>query len=78
MDVEGNEGEALRGAEKTIRKDHPPMMISAYHRSEDLFALPLEIEELSGGGYKYYLRHHPYIPAWETNYYLVPKEPESF
>ena len=71
MDVEGNEAEALKGSAQTIRRCHPPLMISAYHRSEDLFALPLLTEELSGGGYRYYLRHHPYIPAWETNFYGV-------
>ena len=50
-------------------------MISAYHRSEDLFALPLQIDSLAGGGYRYYLRHHPYIPARETNYYILPENP---
>ena len=74
MDVEGNEGEALRGAAGAIRRCRPALMISAYHRSEDLFALPLLTETLTGGGYRYYLRHHPYIPAWETNYYAVPAE----
>ena len=72
MDVEGNEGEALLGARKTIASFHPPLMISAYHRSEDLFALPLLIDEIARGGYRFYLRHHPYIPAWETNYYALP------
>ena len=71
MDVEGNEAEALKGAQQTIRLSHPPMLISAYHRSEDLFALPLLTEQLVGGGYRYYLRHHQYIPAWETNYYAL-------
>ena len=73
MDVEGNEAEALQGAKEVIFRDHPPLMISAYHRSEDLFALPLLTEKLSQGGYRYYLRHHQYIPAWETNYYVIPE-----
>ena len=74
MDVEGNEAEAMKGAKKTIERTHPPLMISAYHRSEDLFALPLLTQQLAGGGYRFYLRHHPYIPAWETNYYALPEE----
>ena len=74
MDVEGNEAEALKGAAETIRRDHPPLMISAYHRTEDLFALPLLVHRLSGGAYRYFLRHHPYVPAWETNYYALPAE----
>lgn len=77
MDVEGNEAEALKGAEKTIVRCHPALMISAYHRSEDLFALPLQIQEISDGQYAMYLRHHPYIPAWETNYYCVPVSASS-
>ena len=77
MDVEGNEAEALKGAEKTIVRCHPALMISAYHRSEDLFALPLQIQNISGGQYDMYLRHHPYIPAWETNYYCVPRSAGS-
>lgn len=71
MDVEGNEAQALLGSRETIGKYHPPLMISAYHRSEDLFALPLLTQELAGEGYRWYLRHHPYIPAWETNYYAL-------
>ena len=71
MDVEGNEAEALKGSRQTISRSFPPLMISAYHRSEDLFALPLLTDALSGGKYRFYLRHHPYIPAWETNYYAL-------
>ena len=41
-------------------------MISAYHRSEDLFALPLQVERIQPG-YRLYLRRFPYIPAWEIN-----------
>lgn len=73
MDVEGAEEASLRGAKQTIQTYLPKMMISSYHKNSDLFLLPLLIEKFAPGKYQYYLRHHPYIPAWETNYYLVGK-----
>lgn len=70
MDVEGAERNALLGAKETVRKNRPKLYVCAYHRNEDMFALPLLIEEILPG-YKFYFRHHPYIPAWESNFYCV-------
>lgn len=70
LDVEGAELEALEGCKDTIAKYAPRLLVSAYHKNEDLFALPLLIKKLNPN-YKIYLRHHPYIPSWETNYYCV-------
>lgn len=70
FDVEGAECDAIKGAEHTIKTYKPRLMVSAYHKNEDLFSLPLQILALNSD-YKVYLRHHPYIPAWETNYYFV-------
>ncbi len=71
MDIEGAELKALEGAEKTIKANLPKLYVCAYHRNEDMFALPEKIKELYGG-YRIYFRHHPYIPAWESNFYAVP------
>lgn len=70
FDVEGAEREAIIGCSNTIKRYHPRLMVSAYHRNEDLFAIPLQILSMQKN-YKVYLRHHPYIPAWETNYYFA-------
>lgn len=70
MDIEGAEGKALDGAAATIRRYKPKLYVCAYHRNEDLFALPLKINEIEPG-YRFYFRHHPYIPAWESNFYCV-------
>lgn len=70
MDIEGAEGKALDGAANTIRTYKPKLYVCAYHRNEDLFALPLKINEICPG-YRFYFRHHPYIPAWESNFYCV-------
>ena len=70
MDIEGSEMKALEGAEKTIKKYLPKLYVCAYHRNEDFFALPEKFLSLNPD-YKIFLRHHPYIPAWETNFYCV-------
>ncbi len=65
-DVEGCEREALEGSRRTILSHHPRLLVSAYHRSEDIFSLPLMIHSLFPD-YKLYLRRYPYIPAWDLN-----------
>ena len=73
MDVEGAEQEALLGGTVTLRRFAPKLNIAAYHRSKDLFALPLLVKKLNPA-YEIYLRHHPYIPAWETNLYCKTRD----
>lgn len=69
-DVEGCEYEMLLGAQDTIRRYKPKLNIALYHRGEDIFKLPLMIKSLRPD-YKLYLRHHPYVPAWDTNLYCI-------
>ena len=69
-DVEGAELEALKGSAETINKYLPNMLVSLYHRSEDIFKLPLYIYE-NFPGYRLYLRRLPYIPAWDLNLLCV-------
>jgi len=70
FDVEGAEREAIEGAAKLIREQAPTLCISAYHRSEDLFDIPLLVKQLRPD-YRVYLRHQPYIPAWDTVFYFT-------
>ncbi len=70
FDVEGNEREALRGAAETIAAFKPKLNVALYHRSEDIFDLPLLVAKLNKK-YKFYMRHHPYIPDWDTNLYCM-------
>ncbi len=70
MDVEGNEIPAIMGAERTLKKYSPRLNIAAYHKNADIFDIPILINSINPE-YKIYLRHHPYIPAWDTNYYCV-------
>lgn len=71
MDIEGAELKALEGAKNTVALYKPKLYVCAYHRNEDMFTLPFKIKELFES-YKIYFRQHPYIPAWESNFYAVP------
>ena len=69
-DVEGAEREALDGTREIILRDRPRLLVSLYHRSEDLYALPLQIYAMRPD-YRFYLRRYPYIPAWDLNLICV-------
>ena len=72
-DVEGAEREALLGSRETIEKYRPALLVSIYHRSADIFELPLMIHEMAPD-YKLYLRRYPYVPAWDLNLLAVPQK----
>lgn len=70
MDVEGAEVDAIIGAKNTIITHKPKMLISAYHRTDDLIKIPQTVLKLRSD-YKIYLRHFNYLPAWDTNFYFI-------
>ncbi len=67
-DVEGAEEKALLGSAKTIAMHRPDLCVSVYHRSEDLFALPLLVHRLCPA-YRLSLRRLRGVPAWDLNLY---------
>ena len=69
LDVEGAEKKALLGAKETIRRCHPRMAISIYHKPEDIFELPELILEMADD-YRFYLRHYQ-LSRFETILYTV-------
>lgn len=71
-DVEGAEKEALLGSVETIKASMPALLVSLYHRSEDLYALPLLVHALFPE-YTLYLRRFEYVPAWDINLYAVKR-----
>jgi FkbM family methyltransferase len=71
-DVEGAEREALLGSRETVLRDRPALGISLYHRSEDIFEIPLYISE-NYPQYDLYLRRTECLPAWEINLCAVKK-----
>ena len=70
FDVEGAEAAAIDGGVQTITESKPLMNSACYHRSEDIFELPLKVLKLNPR-YKVYMRHTPSIPAWDTCFYFV-------
>lgn len=70
FDVEGQEAAAIRGARETILRTRPKMLISAYHRADDYFTLVNEVLKIRDD-YKIYMRHYPYVPAWDVNLYFI-------
>ena len=70
IDVEGNEIKAIQGAKETIARYKPSMQIACYHRSGDIFEIPLAVLELNPD-YKVYMRHTPHVPGWDTQFYFV-------
>ena len=74
IDTEGAELSCLRGAEQTLSFSCPRLRVSLYHRSEDLFVLPLFLERAHPSVYTYYIRRSDVIPAWECDLIAVPKQ----
>lgn len=69
LDVEGAESEALRGAVETLERCRPAMAVSLYHRTEDLWTLPLWLHERLPEK-KLYLRRPWCIPFWDLTLYM--------
>jgi FkbM family methyltransferase len=70
MDVEGAEESVLLGGKQLLAEQKPKLAVAAYHRTEDIYRLPLLIKRLNPA-YRLFLRHHPYVPGWETNIYAI-------
>ena len=71
-DVEGSERQAIQGSARIIREQMPDLLISLYHRTEDLHEVILQLHELCPE-YRLYVRRYPYIPAWDLNLYATVK-----
>jgi FkbM family methyltransferase len=72
MDIEGAEKEALIGATKTIKKYKPNLAICLYHKPEDLWELPLLINEIEPS-YDMYIRVHEDM-CLSTVLYCISKD----
>lgn len=69
MDIEGGEGDALKGAEHTLRTFQPRLMISAYHRDDDLWVLRKQIQDINPN-YTFHFGHHTPV-QWESVLYAI-------
>lgn len=57
MDIEGAELMALRGGASILRRYHPKLAISVYHKTEDIFKIPEYLLSLYPD-YKFDFRHY--------------------
>lgn len=70
MDIEGSEMNALYGAKNAICRNHPTLMISAYHKKDDLYEIMTYIKSC-WDGYNFYFRCHKPLPI-DAVLYAVP------
>ncbi len=71
FDVEGAEARALEGCKNAIAKYTPAIRLALYHKSADIFALPLALKEICPS-YKFYLRRTMSFPAWDLDLIAIP------
>lgn len=70
IDSEGCENEILSKGSDILKSYSPKLNVAVYHKSADIFSLPILINNINSD-YKIHLRHHPYIPAWDTLLYCT-------
>lgn len=72
MDIEGAERPAILGAKNIIQERTPYLAFSVYHKAQDLWRLPLLVNEINNN-YRLYIRHHS---PWgdDTVCYAVPQK----
>ncbi len=70
IDAEGCENEIISASGNIFTTHKPKLNIAAYHKCEDIFTLPILLNRLNPD-YRIHLRHHPYIPAWDTLFYCI-------
>jgi len=70
IDIEGSETSMLKGAVNTIKRDRPILLLSIYHKWDDLFKLQDYLMNLNLN-YKFYIRHYSLSVA-KTVLYCIP------
>ena len=70
IDAEGAEIDIINGGKNLVSNHKPKIKIATYHKNRDIFEIPILLNELNEN-YKIYMCHHPYIPAWDTDFYCV-------
>ncbi len=70
MDIEGAEVEALHGAGRILSEQKPRLVISIYHKPDDIWTIPRTILSYHSG-YKFYLRHYSFSD-YDTVLYAIP------
>ena len=72
LDVEGLELESLKGARNTIQSYAPDLIVSLYHKTDDLFVIPSYLKSVVPE-YAFYLRRPLSVPMWDLNLIAVKR-----
>ena len=72
MDIEGEEINALRGGQETIKRWMPKLAICLYHRYTDILDIFERIDAV-GVSYRYYIRAHRNSLVTEYVLYAIPE-----
>lgn len=70
LDVEGAETAALRGARLTLAAERPALAAALYHRTADLFEIPLALADHYPDG-AFRLRRARCVPGWELTMFVL-------
>lgn len=70
LDVEGFEYKALEGAIETIKRDHPILAVSIYHKREDIIDIPRLILDIRDD-YEFRFGHYT-VGMTDTVLYAIP------
>lgn len=68
MNIEGSELQALKGAERVVRRDKPNLAIAGYHKTWDLWEIPKLVCRMENS-YRFYLRS--YMNNLSFVYYMI-------
>jgi len=71
IDAEGDERDVLAGGANVIWRCRPALNVSLYHRTGDLWELPLLIHR-TDPKYKLYIRKKEYVPMWDISVFCMP------
>ncbi len=66
IDVEGEERRAIDGCKNAIAQYKPALRVALYHKSADIFELPLLINEICPE-YRLYMKRAMSFPAWDLD-----------
>jgi len=70
LDIEGGELAALKGARAIITEQKPKLAISVYHKPDDVWQIPLLVNDYNPT-YRFYLRHYHLLDMLETVMYAL-------
>ena len=72
FDIEGSELHALEGAREVIQRCRPVLAVSAYHKQDHLWQVPLNLATVCKD-YRFFLRPHG-TEGWDLVCYAIPSE----